>query len=124
MGAAVPHFGDVTLYYESIQLSKYIEKTINDIWTFHWFPPSRTTMGLFARYTLSKRGLKTLSLEERQRLLHPLLESPQGTWALVPGRDAISKTFEFGDFTAAFGFMTRVAIEAEKANHHPEVCHK
>ena len=29
------------------------------------------------------------------------------------------RTFEFKDFTAAFGFMTRVAIEAEKMNHHP-----
>lgn len=93
-------------------------------------PLSGTKMGLFARNTgarlcsMSKRGLTTLSLEERQRLLKPLLEYQLGAWALVPGRDAISKTFEFGDFTAAFGFMTRVAIEAEKANHHPEVCHK
>lgn len=30
------------------------------------------------------------------------------------------KTFEFGDFSEAFGFMARVAIEAEKLNHHPE----
>ena len=30
------------------------------------------------------------------------------------------KKFEFKDFSAAFGFMTRVAIEAEKMNHHPE----
>jgi 4a-hydroxytetrahydrobiopterin dehydratase len=29
------------------------------------------------------------------------------------------KKFEFADFSAAFGFMTRVAIEAEKMNHHP-----
>jgi len=29
------------------------------------------------------------------------------------------KTFEFKDFTTAFGFMTKVAIEAEKMNHHP-----
>ena len=31
----------------------------------------------------------------------------------------LSKTFTFSDFTQAFGFMTRVAIEAEKMNHHP-----
>jgi 4a-hydroxytetrahydrobiopterin dehydratase len=31
----------------------------------------------------------------------------------------LSKTFEFSDFTQAFGFMTRVAIEAEKMDHHP-----
>lgn len=29
------------------------------------------------------------------------------------------KTFEFKDFTEAFGFMSKVAIEAEKMNHHP-----
>ncbi len=29
------------------------------------------------------------------------------------------KTFEFADFSEAFAFMTRVAIEAEKMNHHP-----
>lgn len=41
-------------------------------------------------------------------------------WALVEGRDAIRKTFRFKDFNAAFGFMTRVALAAEKMNHHPE----
>ncbi|UXX80789.1 4a-hydroxytetrahydrobiopterin dehydratase [Reichenbachiella carrageenanivorans] len=33
--------------------------------------------------------------------------------------NTLSKTFKFKDFTAAFGFMTKVAIEAEKMNHHP-----
>ena len=41
-------------------------------------------------------------------------------WQAVEGRDAISKTFRFKDFNAAFGFMTRVALEAEKRDHHPE----
>jgi 4a-hydroxytetrahydrobiopterin dehydratase len=42
-------------------------------------------------------------------------------WARAPGsRDAIGKTFKFKDFNAAFGFMTRVALWAEKADHHPE----
>ena len=31
----------------------------------------------------------------------------------------LSRTFQFSDFTTAFGFMTKVAIEAEKMNHHP-----
>lgn len=31
----------------------------------------------------------------------------------------LTKTFEFKDFTEAFGFMAKVAIEAEKMNHHP-----
>ena len=39
-------------------------------------------------------------------------------WQVVAGK--VSKTFEFDDFVQAFGFMTRVAMEAEKMNHHPE----
>ncbi|KAA5606868.1 4a-hydroxytetrahydrobiopterin dehydratase [Roseospira marina] len=41
-------------------------------------------------------------------------------WTEVEGRDAITKTFTFGDFSEAFGFMARVALAAEKADHHPE----
>jgi 4a-hydroxytetrahydrobiopterin dehydratase len=41
-------------------------------------------------------------------------------WSEVEGRDAIAKTFTFGDFNAAFGFMTRAALYADKADHHPE----
>jgi 4a-hydroxytetrahydrobiopterin dehydratase len=41
-------------------------------------------------------------------------------WADVPGKDAIQKRFTFTDFSAAFGFMTRAALVAEKLDHHPE----
>ena len=41
-------------------------------------------------------------------------------WQRVSGRDAIAKTFVFADFNAAFGFMTRAALVAEKMDHHPE----
>jgi 4a-hydroxytetrahydrobiopterin dehydratase len=41
-------------------------------------------------------------------------------WSEVAGRDAITKKFVFGDFNAAFGFMTRAALVAEKLDHHPE----
>jgi 4a-hydroxytetrahydrobiopterin dehydratase len=41
-------------------------------------------------------------------------------WSDVEGRDAIRKTFKFKDFNEAFGFMTRVALIAEKMDHHPE----
>mmetsp|Transcript_21495 Transcript_21495/g.47811 ORF Transcript_21495/g.47811 Transcript_21495/m.47811 type:complete len:122 (+) Transcript_21495:87-452(+) len=41
-------------------------------------------------------------------------------WKMVDGRDAIHKTFTFLDFVEAFGFMSRVALAAEKADHHPE----
>lgn len=41
-------------------------------------------------------------------------------WQEVEGRDAIHKTFVFKNFTRAFGWMTQVAIVAEKMDHHPE----
>ena len=41
-------------------------------------------------------------------------------WAKVRGRDAIEKSYKFKDFNEAFGFMTRVALAADKADHHPE----
>ena len=41
-------------------------------------------------------------------------------WSAADGRDAIVKTFKFKDFNAAFGWMTRVALAAEKLDHHPE----
>lgn len=41
-------------------------------------------------------------------------------WADVSGRDAIARKFEFKDFNAAFAFMARVAMLAEKMDHHPE----
>ncbi len=47
------------------------------------------------------------------------LDSLDG-WDDVDGRDAITKTFTFRNFNEAFGFMTRVALMAEKMDHHPE----
>ena len=41
-------------------------------------------------------------------------------WSDVDGRDAIQKTFTFKNFNQAFGFMSRVAMMAEKMDHHPE----
>lgn len=41
-------------------------------------------------------------------------------WSLVDGRDAISRTFTFTNFNQAWGFMSRVALVAEKLDHHPE----
>jgi 4a-hydroxytetrahydrobiopterin dehydratase len=41
-------------------------------------------------------------------------------WTAAEGRDAIIRTFAFKDFNAAFGFMARVALAAEKLDHHPE----
>jgi 4a-hydroxytetrahydrobiopterin dehydratase len=56
-----------------------------------------------------------LSGEARGKVLAEL----QG-WRAVEGRDAIAKSFAFKDFNQAFAFMTRVALMAEKMDHHPE----
>jgi 4a-hydroxytetrahydrobiopterin dehydratase len=41
-------------------------------------------------------------------------------WSEAKGRDAITRTFQFKNFNQAFGFMSRVALVAEKMDHHPE----
>lgn len=58
-----------------------------------------------------------LSLADREALLAPLLGNG---WTHDETRDAIAKTFKFKNFVDAFGFMTKIAIHAEKLNHHPE----
>ncbi|MEO0937658.1 MAG: 4a-hydroxytetrahydrobiopterin dehydratase [Pseudomonadota bacterium] len=58
-----------------------------------------------------------LSDETRGPLLAPLLNTG---WVEADDGTSIAKTFEFADFTDAFGWMTRVAIWAEKWDHHPE----
>ncbi len=58
-----------------------------------------------------------LTEQERETELAPLLDSG---WSMVEGRDAITKTYVFGNFVGAFQWMTGVAIWAEKWNHHPE----
>jgi 4a-hydroxytetrahydrobiopterin dehydratase len=58
----------------------------------------------------------TLLTESDRAELLPALDG----WAMVEGRDAITKRFVFADFNAAFGWMARVALVAEQLNHHPE----
>lgn len=48
------------------------------------------------------------------------LPSRLPSWRTLPDRDAIHRAFAFPDFSAAFGFMARVALLAEKHDHHPE----
>ena len=48
------------------------------------------------------------------------LEATLPAWRPVPGQDAIARDFKFKDFSAAWGFMARVALLAEQQDHHPE----
>ena len=56
-----------------------------------------------------------LNMQEREGAL---AEISQWEWDVK--RDAIARSFTFQDFSAAFAFMTRVALAAEQADHHPE----
>ena len=47
------------------------------------------------------------------------MDAPDG-WSLEDGGKALLRTITFKDFSEAFGFLTRVALYAEKADHHPE----
>ena len=47
------------------------------------------------------------------------MDAPQG-WAFEDDDKALTRTFKFADFSEAFGFLTRVALHAEKVDHHPE----
>ncbi len=59
--------------------------------------------------------VEQLSEDERAAALDSL-----GEWDFDEARDALTRRFVFADFVEAFGFMARVAILAEKADHHPE----
>nr|XP_029717446.1 pterin-4-alpha-carbinolamine dehydratase isoform X1 [Aedes albopictus] len=58
-----------------------------------------------------------LTEEQRKEQLQPLFDAG---WTMVTGRDAIYKEYLFKNFNEAFGFMTRVALLADKMDHHPE----
>jgi len=59
--------------------------------------------------------IKKLDRDQRAALAQTLPD-----WRLAADRDALVRSFKFTDFVEAFGFMTRVALLAEKADHHPE----
>ena len=60
-------------------------------------------------------AINQLSPDERQTALATLPH-----WTLSEDTQAITRTLKFADFAEAFGFMARVALVAEKADHHPE----
>ncbi|KAJ3021429.1 putative pterin-4-alpha-carbinolamine dehydratase [Thoreauomyces humboldtii] len=79
----------------------------------------RTTASVASASSGQKPLLPTTALPESERRRH--LANLSG-WRFVNDgkRDMIQKSFRFEDFNQAFGFMTRVAMHAEKMDHHPE----
>ncbi len=55
---------------------------------------------------------------DRAEIAQALVDLP--AWSKAAGRDAIERHWQFADFSAAFGFMARVALLAEQQDHHPE----
>ncbi|HIF26028.1 MAG TPA: 4a-hydroxytetrahydrobiopterin dehydratase [Micavibrio sp.] len=54
-----------------------------------------------------------------ENAIHQEMQKIDG-WEMVDGKDAITKTFKFKNFSQAWAFMSRVSLLAEKMNHHPE----
>ena len=78
---------------------------------------TRVAGRLTPRQDEANRNGMTARLTEAERKAF-FAENPE--WVGVEGRDAVRRTFQFCDFNEAFAFMTRVALAAEKADHHPE----
>ena len=76
-------------------------------------PPQRLSNAVPARKVDSMRPI--LSTDELSALARDL-----PAWTLESDGKAISRTFKFADFKLAFAFMTRVAAEADRMDHHPE----
>ncbi|XP_052831102.1 probable pterin-4-alpha-carbinolamine dehydratase isoform X1 [Octopus bimaculoides] len=76
----------------------------------------RVSSPLLAKKMAAEKTSK-LTSEERDDVLAPLMKEG---WTLVKGRDAIYKEFVFKNFNQCFGFMTRIALMADKMDHHPE----
>ncbi|XP_069810197.1 pterin-4-alpha-carbinolamine dehydratase 2 [Dendropsophus ebraccatus] len=72
---------------------------------------------LSSHYSRMTSAVHLLTPEERNQAIQELQSMG---WTLVTERDALYKEFVFKTFNQAFGFMTRVAMQAEKLNHHPE----
>ncbi|XP_075397692.1 pterin-4-alpha-carbinolamine dehydratase 2 isoform X1 [Tenrec ecaudatus] len=82
------------------------------------------TRGVLAALRGPRPGLAAMSAdasgltaEERSRVI---LDLKAAGWSELSERNAIYKEFSFKNFNQAFGFMSRVALQAEKMNHHPE----
>ncbi len=86
---------------------------------FHPLKSSRLNKHSTVLLTNKSQKKMRAKLEGDQR--NDVLKQLQSNgWKLVDNRDALSKTFIFKNFNQAFGFMTRVALLAEKLDHHPE----
>ncbi|XP_056141271.1 pterin-4-alpha-carbinolamine dehydratase 2-like [Lampris incognitus] len=92
---------------------------VSGVWRFPISGLGRLLLSSSARHSSSKMASDShwLSPADREQLL---MELRATGWLEVEERDAIYKELHFKTFNQAFGFMSRVALQAEKMNHHPE----
>ncbi|XP_044931422.1 pterin-4-alpha-carbinolamine dehydratase 2 isoform X1 [Mustela putorius furo] len=76
-----------------------------------------TLRGRARSFSSTAADARHLTAEERNQVI---LDLKAAGWSELHERDAIYKEFSFKNFNQAFGFMSRVALQAEKMNHHPE----
>ncbi|XP_059030598.1 pterin-4-alpha-carbinolamine dehydratase 2 isoform X2 [Mustela nigripes] len=76
-----------------------------------------TLRGRARSFSATAADARHLTAEERNQVI---LDLKAAGWSELHERDAIYKEFSFKNFNQAFGFMSRVALQAEKMNHHPE----
>uniref|UniRef100_A0A6I8SDZ0 4a-hydroxytetrahydrobiopterin dehydratase n=1 Tax=Xenopus tropicalis TaxID=8364 RepID=A0A6I8SDZ0_XENTR len=80
---------------------------------------SRALVAATCSRALSKMTSEAYFLTPEEKA-HGLQELQALGWTEVSEKNAIYKEYKFKTFNQAFGFMTRVALQAEKMNHHPE----
>lgn len=109
---AIGRIEAIEAYDDSASTSPSKRKMVCQYYTYWLSFPCSSWVNIFRLKQADK-----LSQEERDSLLQPLLQTG---WQVQSNRDAIEKEFKFKDFNEAFGFMSRVALMAEKMDHHPE----
>jgi 4a-hydroxytetrahydrobiopterin dehydratase len=67
-----------------------------------------------------KMAISALTADEIQAELRILNEKAAAPWEIAADNLKLHKTYQFSDFVEAFGFMSKVALIAERMNHHPE----
>lgn len=100
----------------SFVINRYPKRLLN---LFDPLKSSRLSKHSSVQSTHIEKKRMRAKLEGDQRK-DSLVQLESNGWKLVDDRDALSKTFMFKNFNQAFGFMTRVALLAEKLDHHPE----
>ena len=92
------------------------ETLMRFLFTHKWQPKTASYSSfssyiVYRAFSTKRMPIFKLTTDERKAFVEPLKNNE---WELVDGRDAIKKKFKFENFNEAFGFMTRIALQADK----------